>query len=150
MAKKKTQQVDEDLEIHLPGTAGDDFGSGEIGQIRTLLMGQHSREMIERVERVESELMAALETMTAAIDRRLTEIDKRIEQEAADRQEVQIDLRNEVEQQSVEIRHQIGSAQMELKEQIENVDATLRERHVDRYTLSGFFEQAAADLTRDQ
>ena len=149
MATKK-KNAEEEIEIHLPGTAGGDFGDGEIGQIRNLLMGEQNRAMVERVNRVETELLAALDDMSKKIDARLNELTSRLEGETSTREGLEIDLRSDIERQSTEIRHQIGSAQMELKDQIENVDATLRERHVDRYSLAGFFEQAAAELNRDQ
>lgn len=149
MATKK-KNAEKDIEIHLPGTSGEEFGDGEIGQIRNLLMGEQNRAMVERVNRVESELLTALDDMAKQIDARLKEINKRLDTESSTREGLEIDLRSDIERQSTEIRHQIGSAQMELKDQIENVDASLRERHVDRYTLAGFFEQAAANLNRDQ
>ncbi len=145
-----TAGLEEDVEINLDEPTGAEFGHDEIGQVRNLLLGSHARATLERLERVEQELIAAIDEATSSIGRRLDDLEGRLDEESKARRGGQIDLRSDFERRSAEIRHQIGSKSMELTEKIENVDATLRERHVDRYTLAGLFEQAAADLNSDQ
>lgn len=150
MATNKTETAGDENVIQLPGAGGEVFGADEIGQIRHLLLGQHAAAMSERIDRVERELLSALDGLSTRVGERLDALDHRIGEEAIARAGAQIDLRNDLERQSADIRHQIGSVQMDLKRQLANAEAELRERHVDRSNLAGLLEQVAAELNSDQ
>ncbi len=166
MAKSKTAQSKEQMvDINLPGTGG--FGDGELGQIRTLLMGQHARETLERVTRLESEVLAAIsdlrchmEDRFAGVECRIAEevetrislgadLGTRIDEEAQARRNAQIDLRTDFDRNASQIRDQLGSARDDLRNQIDLVDAEQRERNVDRKVLASLLEATAASLAAE-
>lgn len=150
--------------INLSNPDRTEYGNDELGQIRGLLFGGPAREILDRVDAVERELLRGLEALTNAVDERFELIDRQISSEAANRSEsvgelssrieeesrankdAQIDLRTNVDRRSAEIRQQIGTARADLSAQIDLVDSELRGRHVDKESLASLFERAAASL----
>lgn len=168
MPKSETKQKQQDdVEITLPGTSGADFGDDELGQIRSLLFGEHARRTLERVNRVENQVLAAIDELRTHVDERFAALDTqfaaevdvrtaeatalstRVDEEATARREANIDLRTDLDRRSAEIRKQLRSATSELSERIEGVDADLRHRNVNREALAGLFEQAASNLAAE-
>lgn len=162
---KTGAQNNDGLEITLPDGAPSNFGNDELGQIRSLLFGQHASETLARIERVEHDLLNAIAEMQKTIDARFAEMENRIaaevdvrtsvaanivtriDEEAAARRDAQIDLRTNIDRRSAQIRQDLRSATSELSERIHDVDADLRERNVNREALADLFEQAANNLT---
>lgn len=164
MAKNKiAKQQEQNLEIDLVGAAA--FGEGELGQIRTLLLGQHARETAERVDRLESQVLAAIADLRTDMEDRFSgvhgrineeietrtsseaDLATRIDEEAQARRNAQIDLRTDLDRSASQIRDQIGSARQDLRTQIESVDTDLRDKKVDRAALASLFEATAATLS---
>ncbi len=153
------------LEINLPGTAASDFGDDELGQIRNLLFGKHARQTLDRIDRVEEQLLQAIQELQDQVDQRFNELEARltdevevrtsvatnlvtrIDEEAKARRDAQIDLRTEFDRRSTEARKHLMTTRGELTDRIESVDADLRERNVDREALASLFERAATNLT---
>ena len=163
MAKRKSEKLDQ-VEIDLVGTGSSGVGDSELGQIRNLLFGKQAEETLERVNRVEREIMSALGDLAKSVDARFNEVDERFAAEMEARvastsdlqgridsqskvsKKEQIDLRATIDRRAEAISQQLGSARTELRDQIATVDAELREKNVDRASLAGLLEQVTAGL----
>lgn len=156
---------DDDVEITLPGATPVGVGDDELDQIRSLLFGEQARRTLERVERVENEVLSALSELRADMDARFAEMDSRmsaeveartsatsslatrLDEESAARRDAQIDLRTDSERQASKIRQTLKTATKELSERIEEVDTDLRGSTVNRQSLAGLLEHVANDLS---
>ena len=141
--------LDSNTDIVLPDTALASFGSDELGQIRNLLLGEHAQQMLERVERVESEVLVALTELRDHVDARFGEVESelaaevdirknvgaslvtRIDEEAQARRDAQIDLRFAVERSTEQITDQLKAQRSELADRIESTNADMRERDLE-------------------
>ena len=141
--------LDSNTDIVLPDTALASFGSDELGQIRNLLLGEHAQQMLERVERVESEVLVALTELREHVDARFGEVESelaaevdirknvgaslvtRIDEEAQARRDAQIDLRFAVERSTEQITDQLKAQRSELADRIESTNADMRERDLE-------------------
>lgn len=162
-SESEEQNLD-DLEITLPDVSAMDFGGDELGQIRNLLLGAHGRQMQERINRVESEVLTVISELRGHIDSRFealegrvnaevdvrtsvaTNLVARLDEESKARSDAHEDLRSDLDRHSTEIQQQFGIAKSELEERIASVDVDLRERHVDRSALADLFERAAQNF----
>ena len=141
--------LDSNTDIVLPDTALASFRSDELGQIRNLLLGEHAQQMLERVERVESEVLVALTELRDHVDARFGEVESelaaevdirknvgaslvtRIDEEAQARRDAQIDLRFAVERSTEQITDQLKAQRSELADRIESTNADMRERDLE-------------------
>ncbi len=173
---EKTSAKNKEVEINLPGTASGDAVDGELGQIRDLLFGRQAKETLDRLTKLERDVMAAIGELAQRVDTRLADLDARLsdldaslnaevdarlagdsgledrlDQQAQTMSDVQIDLRASIDRRSDEFRKQLLKARGELGERIEKVDIDLREQNVERHVLANALTQAAAAIsTGDQ
>ena len=167
MAKSKVKKQDQ-VEINLPGTQAAEFGEDELGQIRGLLFGKFAQETLERVDRVERELLSAIENLTKSVATRFSEMDSRlvaevdvrtttattlharVDEESKNRKDACNELQTALDRQATDIQEQLSAARAALTSRIDLVEAEGRERNVDRAALAGLFENAASNLTSSE
>ena len=154
-----TSDIDLDEELVLDG-----FGADELGQIRTLLFGEHARQTLERVDRVQGELLTAISHLRDHVDARFAELDSRVtaevdvrtqiatnlvgrlDEESQARRDSHSDLRVALDRGATEIREQFETARSELAHRIASMNADMRERDIDLRNRDDELRERSDDL----